>query len=126
MGHTVNRIYAAMAVSWRVFKLHHPVGAYHPVGQLDADCHACGTEWPCAEVRKVMDAWLDTPGYLRDLHHHVGIMRGDRPYREVADEIGITVSALHKIENGSVDIRLSTIVKILNWLEDDDPEGEDE
>jgi hypothetical protein len=40
--------------SWKVFRAHHPVGAYLPVGQLDGDCHNCGGAWPCETVRFVL------------------------------------------------------------------------
>ena len=43
-----------MGQNWLVFRKHHPVGAYLPVGQLDGDCRGCGAEWPCPTVRDVM------------------------------------------------------------------------
>lgn len=39
---------------WLLFRHHHPVGAYLPVGQMDGDCHECGGAWPCEPVRKVL------------------------------------------------------------------------
>jgi hypothetical protein len=40
----------ALGEHWRVFREHHPVGAYLPVGQLDGDCKCGRGSWPCETV----------------------------------------------------------------------------
>ena len=45
----------------------------------------------------------------------------DLSYRDVADQTGIMISALHKIEHGG-DPRLSTVRKVVAWLESLDAE----
>jgi hypothetical protein len=49
-----------LAEHWAVFRKHHPVGAYLPVGQLDGDCRECGGAWPCEVVVPLLDAVLKT------------------------------------------------------------------
>lgn len=51
---------------WPLFKKHHPVGAYLPVGQLDGDCRCGQGAWPCEEVMAVLSA-LVIPNHYADL-----------------------------------------------------------
>jgi len=44
---------------WDVFRNHHPVGAYLPIGQLDGDCSVCHEMWPCAPALQVLQSVLD-------------------------------------------------------------------
>ena len=43
---------------WLLFKQHHPVGAYLPVGQLDGDCRCGRGAWPCETVVAVLKPLL--------------------------------------------------------------------
>ena len=50
-----------LAGDWRLFRRHHPAGAYLPVGQLDGDCRDCGEAWPCTTIRDSLNRALVTP-----------------------------------------------------------------
>jgi DNA-binding Xre family transcriptional regulator len=39
--------------------------------------------------------------------------------REAAAQIGITHADLSRFENGLLDVRLSTLLKIIDWMEND-------
>jgi hypothetical protein len=57
-----DRVVADLARDWRLLRNHHPVGAYHPVGQLDGDC-ACGDgTWPCSTIHAALAQPTDTEG----------------------------------------------------------------
>jgi hypothetical protein len=61
-----NQIAESLHEQWPLFKKHHPVGAYLPVGQLDGDCRCGKGAWPCAEVMAVLST-LVTPNHYAAL-----------------------------------------------------------
>lgn len=50
-------VYDALHVQWRLYRRHHPAGAYLPVGQMDGDCSGpeCPGAWPCEHVRSHLE-----------------------------------------------------------------------
>lgn len=60
----------------------------------------------------MVDAMEAIPGRLR-----AEMKRRGLSYRTVADELGMTVSALHGAAMGERDIRMSTALAVVKWLE---------
>ena len=52
----------------------------------------------------------DLPARLREARETRGLS-----YRQAADQIGLTIATLHKIEHGG-DPRLSSVTRVLDWL----------
>lgn len=55
---SLTELWQALAVNWKVFRKHTPVGAYLPVGQMDGDCRTCHVPWPCDPVKTAVSSEL--------------------------------------------------------------------